>query len=169
MIKSLQLLKRVVYPASRVFSWIAAISLGGLVFLMTVTSIWRYGFRTPIGGSIELIEILMSFTVFFGLGYVMTKRGHITFDLVVSRLPQKAQAVIHSIVCLLSAGLFALMSWRTTVHGIKVWYLGEITGDLSIPLAPFFFVAALGMAVLCLVLVVQFLCSLLGRINNDYS
>lgn len=159
--KETSLLKRLVYSVSRVLNWIGACSLAGLVLLMTMSSLWRYVFRSPIGGSVELIEIMMSFTVFLGLGYAMTQKSHITFDLVVSRLPKDVRAVIHSIMCFLGAGLFGLMSWRTAVQAINVWREGEITGDLPIPLAPFMLVAALGMAVLCSVLLVQFLYSLL--------
>lgn len=161
--KETSLLERLVYSVSRVLNWIGAWALAGLVLLMTMSSLWRYVFRAPIGGSVELIEILMSFTVFLGLGYAMAQKSHITFDLVVSRLPRRTQAVIHSIMCFLGMALFGLMSWRTAVQGIRVWGEGEITGDLPIPLGPFILVAASGMAVLCLVLLVQFIYSLSGR------
>lgn len=159
-------LERVAHPLSRVINNVG-IGLVMVMMLLTVMDVsLRYLFNRPIPGAFELTGFMMAILVFFALAYTAIQRGHITIDLVVSRLPQRIQAVIYSITYFLSLGLFSLVTWRNVLQAKTTWLRSDVSADLLIPIAPFAFLVALGLAVLSLVLLVNLLHSLAQAVRK---
>lgn len=153
-------LDKAAYLADRVVSKISgglhSVGVGILVAMMflTVTDVLlRYVFNRPITGSYELTEFMMAILVTFGIAYCGAKKGHVTVDVVVSRFPQRIQAIIDSITCLLGLFLFFLITWQCAVFVKDKLETGLTSGILYIPVFPFAGVVALGSAMFCLVLV----------------
>jgi len=126
-----------------------------LMFLTFADVAGRYFFRKPITGTYENTEFMLAIIVGLSIAYTATKKEHISIDLVVSRLPSRAQAIIDSITCLISLGLFFLITWQyvlqtTTIYGSK-WS----TMILYIPYYPFYGVVTIGIAMLTIVLLTQ--------------
>ena len=66
--------------------------------LTTVVDVFlRYLFNSPILGSYELTEFMMAILVFGSVAYTMVVKGHVTVDLVITRLPARAQAILECI------------------------------------------------------------------------
>lgn len=150
-------LNRVVRPLGGALH---SVGIGVLVVMMFLTAsdvTLRYVFNRPIAGAFDLTEYMMAIVVAFGLAYCAVKKGHVKVDLVVSRLPQRAQAIIDSITGFLSLGLFSLITWQCCLH-IKVQFAEGVSSTvLHIPAFPFVAVVALGSALLTLVLLTDFL------------
>ncbi|MBW1800341.1 MAG: TRAP transporter small permease [Deltaproteobacteria bacterium] len=158
--------EKTVYPLSKWLYWAAQVIIA-LMVILTVTDVFlRYVFNRPIVGSFELTEFLMVFLVFASISYTMAVKGHVYVDLVVSRLPSRVSAVIECIISLLAFLLFALVTWRNFLHAGILWERNDISHELSIPIGPFVYFIALGVAVLCLVLLVQFLQSLAQAVKK---
>ncbi len=129
-----------------------------IMVLLTVTDVFlRYVFNKPIVGSYELTEFMMVILVFASLGYTLTMKGHVNVDLVISRLPERVQAIIESITSLLALGLFSLATWRNVLHTATTWRRHDVSHELFIPISPFVLFVAFGVAILSLVLFVNFL------------
>ena len=153
-------LKRTVWPVTGVFNS-AGVSILMVMMLLTVTDVsLRYILNSPVPGAYELTEFLQVVLVFFALAYTATRNGHVTVDLVVSRLPHRAQAVVNCITYLLGIGILLIISWRSAVEAQVKWAAGQASGVLGIPFAPFSFVIVIGTALFGLVLLVNFTDSL---------
>jgi TRAP-type C4-dicarboxylate transport system permease small subunit len=129
----------------RVVAWIAAASLVIIILTTVIHVVGRYLFKSPLTGSIELIQLLLVVTVSFSIAYTEVTKMHVSFHELVDRFPRRAHAVVFSIVYFVGAAYFIVLSWREVVQGIS--FLMPIIGDtdvLHIPIAPFYFVIAIG-------------------------
>ena len=92
--KAAQFLGRAVYPPSRIINTVGLGVLAVMMFLTATDVTLRYVFNRPIPGAFELTEFLMATLVAFALAYTQVHKGHINVDLIISRFPPRAQAVI---------------------------------------------------------------------------
>ena len=154
------ILEKAVYPISRLLHRFAQVILV-LMVLLTVTDVClRYVFNSPIVGSYELTEFMMAVLVFASVGFTQSVKDHVSVDLVVTKLPDRVWALLEAITCLLAFGLFGLAAWRNVLHAGTTWERHDVSAELFIPVSPFVLFVALGLAMLSLVLLVQFLKSL---------
>ena len=128
-----------------------------MVLLVVADVVLRRAFNSPLPFSYELVEVMLVVAVFFAVAYTGTQRSHVGVDVLVSRFPPKAQAIINAVIWLISAGLFGFVGWWSVVYGMRIWDIGQETALLRIPYYPFVFVVALGSILLALVLLAQLL------------
>jgi TRAP-type C4-dicarboxylate transport system permease small subunit len=124
--------------------------------------ILRKFFNMPITGSIDIAKLMLVVAVFFGIAYTQVEEGHVNITLLTERFPKRVQAVIDSCVYFIGLGLFSVMTWQTVLAAIDLKANGTTTTVLPIPIYPFYFVVALGCALLSLVLLSCFIKSLKG-------
>ena len=133
-----------------------------MTLLVAADVVGRYVFQNPLTGSTDLIELMLVFLVFFGLAYCAAVDGHVSVDVVYSRLPRRVQRNLDKITSAASVIIFALMAWRM---GLRAWDNaqdpeGFVTSMLLIPHWPFMFLAALGALLLFVQLIINFIHSL---------
>jgi len=110
--------------------------------------------------SYELVMFLMVGVVFTALGYTESEGSIVKIELVVSRFPRKAQALIEMGTSFLSLGLVLLMAWRNVVRSLELRHEHIVSPILYVPVYPFYLVVAFGLFLLSLVLFVEILESL---------
>ncbi len=158
--KAVDWLNRIIRPAGTVLH---SVGSGVLALMMLLTAgdvILRYVFNRPIVGAFDLTEYMMAIMVSFGLAYCALMKGHVSVGLVVSRFPQRVQAIIDMITSLLSLGMFTLITWQCFVN-VKLQFASGFTSTvLLIPVFPFAAMVGLGSTMLTLVLLIDFLDSL---------
>lgn len=150
-----QSLQKKILPVSRFFLRIGQFILVLMVLTTVVDVFLRYLFNSPILGSYELTEFMMAILVFGSVAYTMVVKGHVTVDLVITRLPARAQAILECITCFIAFLLFGMATYRNVIHAKKVWERNDVSAELFIPISPFVLFVAIGIAVLSLVLLVQ--------------
>jgi TRAP-type C4-dicarboxylate transport system permease small subunit len=138
--------------SAKIANTIAAAFLFILMLFVCSDVILRYFFHKPILGSFELTEVMMAILVGLSLAYCALQKGHVRVDLVVSMLPERAQAIMNSIAHFAFLGLFVLITWRIIPRAMQMKEVDQVTLILRIPVFPFVLVVAAGTAVLCLVL-----------------
>jgi TRAP-type C4-dicarboxylate transport system permease small subunit len=128
-----------------VFTWIGAAALIILVLTTFANVLGRYLLRKPLTGAVEISQLFLVVTVFFGVAYTEVRRQHVTFDEVVVRFPRRLRAATIGIMYFL-VGVFALvMSWQETLLAISYMLPRmRVTDVLKIPIAPAIFVIAIG-------------------------
>jgi TRAP-type C4-dicarboxylate transport system permease small subunit len=140
-----------IHASVRVLTWVACGALSIMILFVVGNVLSRFFFKKPLPGTIEVIELVAVVIVFFSVGYTESKRAHIYVELLVSRLSRRTQTVVASMMYFLAAVFFAVMGWR---GGVLAWsYLFPRVREtyvLSIPIAPFLFVIALGSFILAL-------------------
>ena len=85
------------------------------------------------------------------------EKSHVAVSLVVRLLPQKLQGIIESVVSLLGIFLFALISWQSVLYALDCQKCGEVSLTLELPVHPIIYGIAFGAAVVCLVLLADFM------------
>jgi len=143
-----------IHALSRITSIIA---IGVLVAMMlfTVLDVFLRAFlNNPIPGDVELIEMAMVFVGFLGLAWCAMRGMHIRVDLIVSFMPTRTQGIIDSFCYLAGLGICALMAWQSVLEGIANWEMTNLSPTLRIPVFPFYWVIAVGYAILSLAILV---------------
>ena len=114
----------------------------------------------PIFGTYDIIEFIGAILVAFAIAYCAVQRGHIQVELVVARFPQQVQGIIGSITGFLSLGIFALITWQCLVLASDMRRVGEVSMSALLPFYPYIYGVGFGIALLCLVILVDLMQSL---------
>ncbi len=150
--KTAHILATGVERVSRLVNWIGAVVLAAMMFLIAADVILRYVFNSPIPGALEVSEFLLIMVLFFGVAYTAVKKGHVPVDLVTSRLPPRAAAILSSGVSFMGILLFALLAWRVVIYAFVIKQTAAVSFILRVPIYPFILIIAFGSALLCVVL-----------------
>ena len=128
-----------------VFTWIGGAALVILVLMTFANVLGRYLLRRPLTGAIEISQLFLVVTVFFGVAYTEVRKQHVTFDEVVIHFPRRLRAATIGVMYFL-VGVYALMtSWQETLLAISYMVPRiRVTDVLKIPIAPAMFVIAIG-------------------------
>ncbi len=147
----------------RLSGWFEWVGVAGLLLMMMVTIIDIVGnklFNTPLLGALDWVRVFQSLAIAFACAMVLIIGRHVKVEFLVTRLPNRAQAVIESIVLLLGLGLFVLIVWRLTVLGYAMQAGGETSATAHIPrLFPAYWIVLASIPV-CLVFLQRLLSSL---------
>ena len=137
-----------------------SIAMGMLAIMMFLTLtdvLLRKFINRPITGAYELIEFMMAILVPFSVLYCAHQKAHINVDIIVGRLSEGSQRLIACVTYLITFIFFLLMTWQMFRY-ISDEFQSKLTSSvLLIPVYPFIATFAVGFAVLCLVLLVDYL------------
>jgi len=134
----------------------------GLVFVMifptTVDVILRYVFNAPLPEMFQLTEFMMVGVVYLAIAYVQQLKDHIKIEIATQWLPQKAQDVLDLFGCLVGLLIFTIITWQTGRLAWEAWDTQDYTmGIVQFPLWPAKSILPIGVGLLCLRLLLDFL------------
>jgi TRAP-type transport system small permease protein len=138
-----------------VLNWIGYISLAGIVLLTSADVIGRYCFNSPLLGAVEITELSMAILAGFAMLYTTTQRMHISVDLFFVRFSKRIQLIVDSFGSLLGFGIWGIIAWQVYALGTRMFKAGDVSNFLHIPVGPFQFTLALGLALHGLTLLFQ--------------
>lgn len=144
--------------------WILAL----MMFLTFADVLLRYFFNSPIPGGDELIEFMMGIGVTFSIAYTAHKKSHVGVDLLLVRLSEKTKKLISCVTSFLTFALFVLICWQTIILISEDYYSHLESPVLYIPVWPFITTVSVGLAILCLILLTEFL-SLMGEVVSEWT
>lgn len=104
-----------------------------LTFVTVVDVIGRYLLARPLLGAGEYTEFLLMAIIFVGLPAVCLDDGHVSVDLLTSKLRGWLAAAQLMLSRLFVGGLLALVSWRLWEHGVNLASYNELTLYLRVP------------------------------------
>jgi TRAP-type C4-dicarboxylate transport system permease small subunit len=140
---------------SRIMNIVAMATLVLMMLLTVADVLMRSIFKLPILDSPQLTQYLMVCVVYFGLAYCAAKGRHVKVDLIVSHLSTRVQAILDSITYLLGLGICIIMTWRTLLETFVAYRYNAATTVLEVPAYPFHVILTFGVAILCLVMLIQ--------------
>lgn len=130
-------LGRVIGTVSRLLALAGGVVLTGIA-LMTVVSIVGRGFSFagfgPVPGDFELVEAGCAVAVFAFLPWCQYRRGHVTVDILISRLPGRGQALLAMIGNIALSAVACLIAWRLWFGMLDKFSYGETTMILGMKL-----------------------------------
>jgi TRAP-type transport system small permease protein len=137
-------------------STLACVVLGLMGLIIVLNVIGRYFFKSPILGTVEMVEFMMVVIVFLAIPFTDLHRSHVSVDIFTSRFSNRAKLILISInafLCLIIAGVITYQAIVEATYYLK--HMGERTTLLEIPFAPFRLIMVLGFFLLCLTLLQQ--------------
>ena len=154
-------------PLVAFVKYVALWILAGMMFLTFTDVLLRYVFNSPVPGAPELIEFMMGIVVTFSVAYTAHKRSHVSVDLVIVLFPDRTRKLLGCITSFFTLILFMLICWQTVLLIYEEYQSNIISAVLYIPVYPFIATVAVGLVILCLVLLAEFL-SLLGKVVSEW-
>jgi len=139
---------------SKVMAVIGAMVLGIMMLLTTSDVVGRYFFNHPIQGTYELIGLLLVCAATWGLAYCQIYRGHIRISVLLDRFSPRIQAGLDGLAYIIGLGAFFLICWQMLVMATEYFLLGDTgtTEELGLPFFPFMLTLAIGVGMLCIIL-----------------
>ena len=128
----------------------------GIVILMLLATAGAIGRKLghPVPCGLEACETIMFASVFLGMAYVALQGGHINVTLFTQRLSTRTQAILDTVVLLLSAAVFGLLTWSSWGLAWKWFLIREVRlGAFPWPIWPFRFLFVVGMGLIALQLI----------------
>lgn len=162
-------LKRFIHPISKYLGYLSAVLSLCMAAVIILDLILRLGFNRPMSGILEYETFLLVVITFLSLAQTMIKRRHVAIDLVSSRFSPAAKSFLGAVFSIFGAFMFSLMSWRLALRTIDAVENGSAASVTEIPLYPFYFIAALGCALITLVLLEDLLNGLCKILKNEKS
>jgi len=126
------------------------------MFLNTANIIGRYLFRAPVKSTYELTGIFMVLMICLGWPRTTEVKGHVSVDILTSRLPNSIKRVLELIMLLIGLTSFILMTWSSILTAVQYNKLGSCTDLLRIPYLPVGMLMALGSFMVSIILFFQF-------------
>ena len=147
---------RILHLITRYMSYGSAAALFFLMMLTVAHVTGRSFFNSPVTGTIEIGTYMLLVIVTLGWCSIALADGHIKVDLVVNRLPKRAQFIIINSTLILS---FIILLFATWSNGIAAMGDARYTSILKIPDIPFKWVMTVGFGLFCI-------CTLVVIIEN---
>lgn len=156
--------KKYLARAGKSFNALACAAVIVMMVLSTADVVLRL-FGRAIPGTYELVGFLGTIVVSFALAFTSMEKGHIAVEILVNKLPQRAQLAIEAFCNLVGALLFIVIAYQAVLYALDIRKSGEVSLTLQLPPYPFIFGIAAGCALLSLLLVADFMKSLQRTFN----
>jgi TRAP-type C4-dicarboxylate transport system permease small subunit len=153
------ILEKISNELSKWFSWIGGVALLSLTGIACANMLMR-PIGAPITGAYELVGFFGALVVALPLGYAQITRSHISVDILSTRYSKRTQRVVNLISSFLCMIFFILVAWQSAIYASTIWKRGETSETLRIIYHPFVYLVALCCLLLALVLLVDFLKSI---------
>lgn len=151
---------------SKWFNWVAGAGVVAMLALIVADVIGIKIFSTPVPGGIEFVAFLGVVVTAFAIAQTKVLEGHIRVEFFVTRLPQRARASVNAFVSFTGIILFILLAWRSFGFARVLQKTGEVSMTQRIPFYPFVDAIALCCIPVCLVLLVEFLKSVMKAVKK---
>lgn len=147
--------EKFVTGCSRWINWIACFALAMMVIIVAADILGNKLFKTPVPGGIEFISLFSVVAIAFAIAETQLAHGHIEVELLVTKLPKKAQRIIAVFVHIFSILLFIVLCIRSFMYGNALMASGEVSMTMQIPYYPFIWGIGVSCIFVILVLVMQ--------------
>jgi TRAP-type C4-dicarboxylate transport system permease small subunit len=137
---------------------LGAAFLVGMMVLIVANIIYRLAGHV-VTGSYELSELMIVVTVAFALGYAALQKSHVVVKILISRFPERWQAILEAFTSFLSMGTWAVIAWASSLIFFERW-LTEESEMLLIPFLPFRIVLLFGLILIALVYLIYMVMAL---------
>lgn len=137
---------------------LAQVACGLLLAIMLLTVLdtgLRYLAGRPIGGSNEMIEIMLSFLIMLSIPYCTIERAHIRVDLLSGALGAIGRRLADLLTGAIGIVTLAYLSRRAWRKAVEAWTYDDATILLGFPQWPLYATICLSMAAFALILLWQ--------------
>ncbi len=149
--RTTELVRAPIYRLTKMINAVGMAVLAVMMFLMALDVILRYAFNKPIPGSLENTQFMLAIVVSFGLAYTAMNKGHVTIDLLTSKMSPRIRFYFGTLNSVFSLVMVGLITWQLTGYGHMMQSANITSSVLRTPVYPFIYATAFGFAMLALV------------------
>jgi len=157
--------ERMVSSLAQICDRIAQVAVVAMLFLVVGNILLRIVWK-PILGTYDIAGFIGAILIGFAIAYCALEKGQIQVELLVARLPERAQGIIGSITGILSLGIFSLVTWQCIVLANDMRRVGEVSMSAHISFYPYIYGIAFGCGLLCVVILIDLIKSLVKVIKG---
>jgi len=141
---------------TRYGDYLARLGMVALLVLVVANVIMRY-FFTSIKGTYDYVGLITAVAVSLAVAFTAYERGHIEIEILMERMPKRVQSIFGAVMMMISAVFFAIASWQSVVVGNSAKEANETTMAVFVPLYPFMYILAFGLALTTLAFLLHFI------------
>jgi TRAP-type C4-dicarboxylate transport system permease small subunit len=112
-------------------------------------------FGWPVPGAYSIATVLAVFLAVPAIIHAHFERAHIIIDSLKSKFSPRALVVLETIADAFTVGIWGLAAWVGLKYALKMWAVHEVLEPLKFQLAPFRFIWAIGLILVCIVIFVD--------------
>jgi len=147
--------------------WIATAALLSIMTITCVSVTGRYFFGTPVPDDLSISEKLMVVLAFLPLAAVQAAREHVFVTIFSDWLPNRPKVALEIFGIFIGVIFFTILTFASWVDFMDAYRVGSYTqGPLNIPHAPFKFVLFIGLLLLSIRLIMDFVVDTRGFISG---
>jgi C4-dicarboxylate transporter, DctQ subunit len=106
------------------FASLSAFLLAFIMIAVCIDIILRYSLQRPTQWVSEVTEYCLLWIGFLAAAWVLKKDGHVSLDLVTSRLNQEAQAFLAIVNSIIGAAVYLFLTWYGTIVTLDLFHRG---------------------------------------------
>ncbi|WP_234990447.1 TRAP transporter small permease [Aquimixticola soesokkakensis] len=145
---------------------VAGVALVGMLVLIFVAVFSRYMFGHPILGVNEVVQLTSVVVVMLALPYCTGQGAHVGVDVLDNAIGATGRFVGDVVSRLLSSFVLGVLSQRAFFKALDAFEYSDTTNMLGIVIWPFYAFIAAGMALCVVVLLVQLVLILTGKVRT---
>ncbi|MEW6623398.1 MAG: TRAP transporter small permease [Bacillota bacterium] len=149
------MLKEFVTGLSKVLDTIAGLCMVITMALIVINVILRGIFNRPILGTYEYVGFLTAVMIGFALAYCAVQKGHIAVGFIMDRFSTRIQAIVNTAMYGIALTFWTLTAWHLGNYAYRLSVKGVVSPTMQAPFYYFIYLVAIGLLVLCLVLLVE--------------
>lgn len=140
---------------SHIISIVSVLALVFMILLICYDVIVGKVFSLPFPGFLEMVSLSQLLAISFAMGITFIAGHHIKVEILLRYIPERSQAVVISLMSLISFILFVLIIWQLVVLARSFHISGQVTDTVMIPLYPFVYAVAFAFIPVCLAILYQ--------------
>lgn len=151
-------MKFIIYLVGKINAVIGAIGIVAMLALTSITVVdivMRRFFSAPLAFSYEVTQLLVVVIVFCSIPYATSMTRHVSIEVLTDRFPPRYRHLIRTTGDLFCTVVLALIGWQAFSKGMYEHTIGTITGEMEIPLYPFYFVVSGGACIAAITLLIH--------------
>ena len=118
---------------ANVCGWLAALCAAGMM-LVTVADVALRSFANyPIRGTVEIVELLLTYTFFLALPAIFLRDENIVVDVIDRSVGARGVDILKRSAAVIAAAMLGVMAWQGWIAAQDSLVFGDVTSDLSIP------------------------------------
>ena len=149
-----------------VFAMFGIVVCSGLVLMTVLDIILRRFFNEPLSFSFEITQLALSLIVFSFVPYATMNLRHVSIEVLVQTFPRGIRKWADITGDLLTGILFGFICWQCYLKGLQIREFGYMTGELEIPLFPFYFFISIGSLLSCISLLLKVILFIISKIQR---
>lgn len=156
----MRLIKKFVGLCCEISAKIGMLAVFILLVLTVGDVIGRFVFNKPIPGTFELTKIIFALSAFFSFPVSQYKGENLGITLIYDKMPLRLRGILDFLSSVISICMFSVAFLQTLRYAARMKAANSITSVLRWPMHPWIYIAAIGLLILVIALLWDFIVSI---------